>query len=361
MQEGRPGEGVATSHEEPQSADSSSPQETELSKESRLARSIIDNVISGIANIRRVLDYYDTTPQRETYSRLGELDAIIGDLADKATMTGGIKSRTILSLLDIDSLSNLVEISIQFRRVSSVKALQDLYDQTDIIFSTLLEALERLDLDLDKAKLISDESRRKITDTVGRLRLRAALRRTEAAAAVAENSARYAQEASGEAGREGLAAHFEAYAQRERLVADLLRFSVIGLACTVTVLAAWLLLIAGSKMTWIELIRKAVLSIPLAALAAYLARESGKHRTKADWAASIAVQLRTVNAFTEPLADALKEDIRGSFGRMIFGTPLGSSPSSTTGSDSAEGSTNGKIEDLIIDVIKKLATDSAKK
>ena len=120
-----------------------------------------------------------------------------------------------------------------------------------------------------------------------------------------------ARQAAGATGESALAAHFGGYAENERRTANLPTFSVAVLL-TITALAAVLLFRSTPKdVSTTEELAKLSLTVPLAALAAYLAREASHHRAVAQWAAELEVQLLTVDAYTTPLSSELRDRIRG--------------------------------------------------
>jgi hypothetical protein len=145
-----------------------------------------------------------------------------------------------------------------------------------------------------------------------RLRARELVFETEGARDVA-------RQAAGAAGESALAAHFGNYAARERTTANRLRLLSVAALLAVTAFAAVLLFRVATKDTTTGLeLAKLTLTLPLAALAAYLAREASNHRAAAQWASVLEVQLLTVDAYTAPLGDTLRSEIRAELGRHVF-------------------------------------------
>lgn len=130
---------------------------------------------------------------------------------------------------------------------------------------------------------------------------------------------RETRRAAGVVGETRLAAHFAAYARRERRSADLLRVSSIAAALLITAVAGVLLLDGKTdSLTTSQQLAHLAVALPLAALAAYFGRESGRHRTSSKWADELEIQLLTFDAFCEPLDDDAKTRLRSEFGRRVF-------------------------------------------
>lgn len=130
---------------------------------------------------------------------------------------------------------------------------------------------------------------------------------------------RHVKEVAGATARGALAEHFSDLAEGQRRVANVLRLSVIALLVAVTLLTTWSISLHASAISsWLDLGRRAAVTLPLLALAGYLGRESGHHRRTAEWADAITVQLRTIRAYTDGLPAELRDHIRAEFGNKIF-------------------------------------------
>jgi hypothetical protein len=125
-------------------------------------------------------------------------------------------------------------------------------------------------------------------------------------------------EVAGVAAEGELSRHFAAYAAAERKTANIARLSVVTLAVATAVFAFIAIGVSGRDLTWLELTRKFAITLPIVALAAYLARESSRHRESCDWAETIAVQLKTVRAYTESITEDARDSIRVELGKRIF-------------------------------------------
>jgi hypothetical protein len=126
------------------------------------------------------------------------------------------------------------------------------------------------------------------------------------------------QDAAGKAGSTSLGAHFGNYATKEQNTADRLRWSAVGVLLLITGIAATLLASEPKSLNDFGEIARLSLTLPLAALAAYLGKEASHHRATSRWARNLEVQLRTVNAYTEPLSPELRDMIRAELGRRVF-------------------------------------------
>ena len=127
------------------------------------------------------------------------------------------------------------------------------------------------------------------------------------------------RQAAGDAAAHRLSEHFWAYAGQETKIANHLRLIVTGLLTSVAVGAIGLNALLGDLSLSTELVRLSAV-IPLAALAAYLARESSKHRTSAKRASELAIAMRTLHDYTAPLEDPTKSDLRRVLGMRVFGS-----------------------------------------
>lgn len=142
-----------------------------------------------------------------------------------------------------------------------------------------------------------------------------------------ENERRTRDETKKVAGK--LGDFYETYADGEARSANMLRWIVAGLLATVAGSAfglnAWL----GSAALGTELVRLSS-TIPVAVLAGYFARESSKHRASAKWARQLAIAMRTLPDYTEPLDD-LGLELRRALGMRVFGSAA--DPSAAHGED----------------------------
>ncbi|MFD4673728.1 hypothetical protein ACFWNN_28685 [Lentzea sp. NPDC058450] len=128
-----------------------------------------------------------------------------------------------------------------------------------------------------------------------------------------------ARQAAGEAADAVLSVHFSKFAAGEQRRAEWLRGGAIG-CLMVLVLAAAIILpqAVKSDSTVASVLARLTFSIPLAVLAAYLGKESSKHRELARWARQLEVRLLTFDAFVAPLSEDQRREQRVAFGDQIF-------------------------------------------
>lgn len=116
-----------------------------------------------------------------------------------------------------------------------------------------------------------------------------------------------------------LAGHFERYADRERRDANRLRFGVLLCAVAGTAVATIWAWPGQPPLSVPEALRHLLVVVPLAAIAAYLGRESARHRANEIWARELDIQLRTLDQYTRPLSREQDNHVRGAFGQRVFG------------------------------------------
>ncbi|XAS74077.1 hypothetical protein VUN82_09710 [Micrococcaceae bacterium Sec5.1] len=148
-----------------------------------------------------------------------------------------------------------------------------------------------------------------------------ALNRTEA-------SASKASEAAGVTSESVMAAHYKALADAESTTAGIFRmWTIISTIFAGATAGAFLLgpsfgwaAVAIAPNDWVHLIQRAIITAAVFAFAAYLARQAHQHRSMANWAGSLAVQLKTFEAFLAPIAsEEVRDQLRMSFATRAFG------------------------------------------
>ena len=151
--------------------------------------------------------------------------------------------------------------------------------------------------------------------------------------AVDESEARVAeirrmeQETADVVGAIGLEATAEVYRRqghRQRRAAEILRGLAV-LACLGAV-AIWLGGAAATDPTAESLLAGLFASLLLAGLAAYLARQSGRHRAREEHAAALQFELAAFGPFIEPLSPERREEERVIMARKLFPAPEADAP-----------------------------------
>ncbi|MEV6878389.1 hypothetical protein [Amycolatopsis sp. NPDC051128] len=128
-----------------------------------------------------------------------------------------------------------------------------------------------------------------------------------------------AKKAAGEVGSTAQAGYYRDFADSEKKIADWLRVAVIGVSLLIVALTGVILIAIEPGNLMLADLLKLTFVIPLAALAAYLGRESGRHRVSANWARELAMQLQTFDAFVSPLDSESQSALRTKFAAQIFG------------------------------------------
>lgn len=204
------------------------------------------------------------------------------------------------------------------RDLAPEKALEQLRDASAAISSTLSAYIARYRRAADETnhaayrpivKALNDVDERlearRVVDDVSQAR-------DDALEALADT-----RKAAGVTAETSLAQHFGDYAVRERRSANRLRLSTVALALLITGLASALLLVS-SDVSAVDEPERLALTLPLAALAAYLGREASRHRNASTWAEEIRIRLLTLDAFAAPLSDEQRSQLRSEFGRGVF-------------------------------------------
>jgi len=135
------------------------------------------------------------------------------------------------------------------------------------------------------------------------------------AATTAEAAAQSSRRAAGEAGSLNLAEHFDAYRKSERRAAEILRASAVVLVIVTVVILTRL---PHTGLTLADVLQRALIAVPAFGLAGYLAAESGRHRRASQWAATLKVQLLTVDAYVQPLGPEAAAEIRQLLAKRAF-------------------------------------------
>lgn len=158
--------------------------------------------------------------------------------------------------------------------------------------------------------------------------LKSATKRASEAAARAEESASKASTAAGVTADNAMSVFYAEFGANEEATANLFRTWAIGLGSVAGVIACAFLSGAGLGVGWLEipagdyvhLIQRGLVLAAFLALAGYLARQAHQHRTMGNWARSLAVQLKTFDAFIDAIEDsAVRDDLRREFASRVFG------------------------------------------
>lgn len=176
-----------------------------------------------------------------------------------------------------------------------------------------------------------DEYLTKIGDKLSTLEkgadLASATRRAKEAAIQAEASATKASSAAGSTADHAMSAFYRELAKEEQDSANLFRRWAIALGAVAGSLA-WVFLAGAGAFGWlaiapgdyVHLIQRLLVLTAFLALAGYLARQGHQHRTMANWARSLSVQLQTFDAFADAIETSeVRDDLRRTFAARVFG------------------------------------------
>lgn len=163
------------------------------------------------------------------------------------------------------------------------------------------------------------ERRKELEDLEGRAE--AAVTKTEAAAEVAAKAA-------GRTGDDAMSLFYDKLANTESESADTFRKLTVGFALAGGAFAlVFVLLPSGlfpaldvAPNDYVRLIQKAIFIAGVFGIAGYFARQAHQHRSMANWAKSLAVQLQTFDAYVAAVESTdVKDELRKSFAARAFG------------------------------------------
>ncbi|KOV87186.1 hypothetical protein [Nocardia sp. NRRL S-836] len=133
----------------------------------------------------------------------------------------------------------------------------------------------------------------------------------------AEDARDELRKVTGDVGAGELGTHYAGYADVEAKRADQLRWGVAGLlglvAAGAVALSLW-----HPELSYSTALVRLSATVPIGVLAAYLARESGKHRQNAKNARDLAIAMHTLPSYVEPLPENGAE-LRMALGKRVFG------------------------------------------
>lgn len=158
--------------------------------------------------------------------------------------------------------------------------------------------------------------------------LKLASKRANEAASKAEASAVKASSAAGVTADTTMSTFYEALGTAELNTANQFRGWAITLGVVAGGIACLFLFGTGSGIGWLEieageyvrLIQRGLVLAAFLALATFLAKQSHQHRTMSNWARSLAVQLKTFDAFVDAVDDEkIRDELRKNFAVRVFG------------------------------------------
>ncbi|WP_433504876.1 hypothetical protein ACQP04_35915 [Pseudonocardia halophobica] len=295
-------------------------------------------------NFENAVEYFSTLRLSPTFTRrLGSAGRIVSEAEDLVTLAGN----TLRSIHELglpragtkpspsrlafyQAASDLVDptsaISVALKMMGSGTpsegAIAAIRSATDLLSSALSGMIEIFRSEvlpslpesrLSEAQIIADIASE-------RLRTRQLVSETEAARDAAVNASTSARKAAGATAAGSLASHFADHATEQKASADRLRIGASALLIVISIFAGVVVFRAElTNRADITELAKVAITLPLAALAAYLGREASRHRRAADWSRQLEIQLRTLDAFIAPMSDQEQNRQRVELGRRVFG------------------------------------------
>lgn len=158
-------------------------------------------------------------------------------------------------------------------------------------------------------------------------RLQNLVARASNAVTQTEAAAETAAKAAGKTGDDVMSSFYQALADREGKEARIFRWLTVTLALVAGGFSFMFVIGNGGEVPWLDisgdyvpLVQKVVLVAGIFGLAAYFARQAHQHRSMANWAGSLAVQLQTFDAYLAAIESIeVKDELRKSFAARVFG------------------------------------------
>ncbi|MEV7458172.1 hypothetical protein [Pseudarthrobacter oxydans] len=146
----------------------------------------------------------------------------------------------------------------------------------------------------------------------------------------AEAAASAASTAAGLTGDALMSSFYSELTKSEKSAANTFRWLTVFLLLVATGMALFFVLGHGSGIPWLDtasdgeayatLIQRAILLAGTFGLAGYLARQAHQHRSMANWAGSMAVQLKTFDTYVAAIdSSETKDELRKAFAARVFG------------------------------------------
>lgn len=157
---------------------------------------------------------------------------------------------------------------------------------------------------------------------------RSAAETAEQSAADAGNAADATRTAAGLTSDVKLASFYKDLAYDERRSADRFRWLTVYLALLGAGISLAFVLGHGSSVAWLDiapgdyvhLIQRAIVVAGAFGLAGYFARQAHQHRSMANWAGSLAVQLQTFDGYLAAIENPdVRDELRKTFALRVFG------------------------------------------
>lgn len=181
-------------------------------------------------------------------------------------------------------------------------------------------------IDLTSSQLTSLKSRRSLRNL--QQQAEGAVADAEASASAANSAADASKTAAGITGEAKMSSFYSDLAAEETAAANTFRRLTVTLAFTAAASTALFILGPALGIGWLDieagdyvhLIQRAVFVAGVFGLAGYFARQAHQHRSMANWASALSVQLRTFEAYLSAVESAdVRDELRKSFATRVFG------------------------------------------
>ncbi|MGY1697357.1 hypothetical protein ACI780_20845 [Geodermatophilus sp. SYSU D00814] len=187
------------------------------------------------------------------------------------------------------------------------------------LIDAMVDGLDRPEISQDLARTCerdAEEISNNLAREIAFDRMLKAVDSAESYADKAEAAVKKTRSALGEEGSLNLAEHFQSYQRTERRSAEALRGFAVALAIVAVVVLA---LLPHEDLSIADVLQRALIAIPAFGLAGYLAAEAARHRRAWQWAATLKVQLLTIDDYVQPLDATDAVEIRQLLAKRAFG------------------------------------------
>ncbi len=273
-----------------------------------IAREFVGNELLRKSYLDAVGEFVERQPLND-----GLLHALVGHLKETRAYLKERDDHGIHWSSDFGTLAKrFADLRELFRQ-----AMQRLRYREDI-------ALPPTEIDRLTEQLLDVDDRLRILDASASVDV--ALDKIITAQEKAEKSATKASTAAGRTGEDTISSFYQDFAEAEGTAADKYRKWTIwaGLGAGLTA-AAFLILPEFGPLRieandYVHLIQRVVVTAAVFGMAGYFARQAHQHRVLANWAAAMAVQLKTFEAYVDPIDDlAVRDELRKTFAGRAFG------------------------------------------
>jgi hypothetical protein len=273
-----------------------------------IAREFVSNGLLREAYLEAEPEFVERQPLND-----GLLHALVGHLKETRAFLKGRDDRGIHWSSDFGTVAKrFTDLRELFRQ-----AMQRLRYREDI-------ALTPVDIDRLTEQLLDIDDRLRILDASASVD--EVLDKINTAQEKAEKSATKASTAAGRAGGDTIFSFYQDFADAEGVAADRYRKWTIwaGLGAGLTAAVFLILPEFGALRIeandYVHLVQRVVVTVAVFGMAGYFARQAHQHRVLANWASAMAVQLKTFEAYVDPIEDqAVRDDLRKTFAGRAFG------------------------------------------